>query len=406
MKRRDFISALNISLASSMLISSKSYGTDILSTLDLPYQEKDLALHKIDSVVFSRVKLNYPRLVGKNAKLDLHGYGPDLDICVLRTDQGAMGWASLRGSKQNAEKLITELIGKKVSDLFSTKTGTLSEKNIPFDIALHDLAGVILQKPVYELLGKKDPFITKYYSGMIYFDDLEPKDKPAGIDRILEECQFDYGVGYRQFKLKIGRGHKWMHASEGLKRDIEVTKAVASAFPDCEILVDGNNGFTSDDFIKYLQAIAGIKLFWIEEPFHETVEDNQTLRQFVKAEKLNTLLADGEADPDQAFLKKLFEQKLLDVQLTDIEGLGFTNWRKMMPELVKTGTSASPHAWGSLLKTNYTAHLAGGLGNTVTIEGVTSSSEDVDLTAYTVKDGKLIPPMLPGFGMQLLKTIG
>jgi len=405
MKRRSFINAMNVSLASTLLFTSRAHGFNLFQNLELSAQEKELSYHKVDDIVFSRVKLNYPRLVGKNARLDLHGHGPDLDICCIKTDKGAMGWASLRGSKKDAEQIKTELIGKKVSELFTPKIGILIDKHIPFDLALHDLAGVILQKPVYALLGKKDPFTTKYYSGMIYFDDLEPANKPAGMDKILEECRFDYSIGYRQFKLKIGRGHKWMPASEGLKRDIEVTKAVAAAFPDCEILVDGNNGFSSDDFIKYLQGIAGIKLFWIEEPFHETVADYQKLRQYIQSEKIDTLLADGEADPDQAFLKKLFEQKLLDVQLTDIEGLGFTNWRRMMPELVKTGTLASPHAWGSLLKTNYTAHLAGGLGNTVTIEGVTSSSDDMDLTAYTVKDGKLIPPNLPGFGMQLLKTI-
>lgn len=405
MKRREFIHSINMGLSSSLLFSSKSFALDQFIDLELGQDEKELSQHTIDSVVFSRVKLNYPRLVGKNAKLDLHGNGPDLDICVIRTDQGAMGWASLRGSKKDAEQLVPQLIGKKVSELFLPKQGTLLGKNIAFDMALHDLAGVILQKPVYEMLGRKEPFITKYYSGMIYFDDLEPKDNPAGIDKILEECRFDYGVGYRQFKLKIGRGHKWMPAAEGLQRDIDVTKAVAASFPDCEILVDGNNGFTSDDFIKYLQGVAGIKLFWIEEPFHETFADYKKLREYVQKEKLDTLLADGEADPDQQFLKQLFEQKLLDVQLTDIEGLGFTNWRKMMPELVKTGTQASPHAWGSLLKTNYTAHLAGGLGNTVTIEGVTSTSDDMDLTAYSIKNGKLIPPNLPGFGMQLLKTI-
>lgn len=405
MKRRAFIHSINMGLSSSLLFSSKSFALDQFLDLELGQDEKELSQHTIDSVVFSRVKLNYPRLVGKNAKLDLHGNGPDLDICVIRTDQGAMGWASLRGSKKDAEQLVPQLIGKKVSELFLPKQGTLLGKNIAFDMALHDLAGVILQKPVYEMLGRKEPFITKYYSGMIYFDDLEPKDNPAGIDKILEECRFDHGVGYRQFKLKIGRGHKWMPAAEGLQRDIDVTKAVAASFPDCEILVDGNNGFTSDDFIKYLQGVAGIKLFWIEEPFHETFADYKKLREYVQKEKLDTLLADGEADPDQQFLKQLFEQKLLDVQLTDIEGLGFTNWRKMMPELVKTGTQASPHAWGSLLKTNYTAHLAGGLGNTVTIEGVTSTSDDMDLTAYSIKNGKLIPPNLPGFGMQLLKTI-
>ena len=405
MRRRTFLQALNLGIVSATCYSGPGYGMSIVDFLDKNNDDNELSYHRIQQINFSSVKLKYPRLVGKNARLDLHGHGPEVEICYIKTDKGAMGWASLRGSKRDAEQVANTLIGKKVSELFACRIGTLDDRHIAFDIALHDLAGVILQKPVYALLGKKKPFITDYYSGMIYFDDLEPTDKPAGIDRILEECHDDYKLGYRQFKLKIGRGHKWMSSKEGLQRDIDVTKAVAAAFPDCGILVDGNNGFSVDQFIQYLKGIHSVDLFWIEEPFHETVADYQKLRSYMQGEGKSTLLADGEADPNPALLKELFSKKLLDVHLTDIEGLGFTNWRKLMPELKKLGAKASPHAWGSQLKSYYTAHLAGGLGNTVTIEGVTSTSADVDLSSYRIKDGKLIPPSTPGFGMTLIKKL-
>lgn len=404
MRRRTFLHALNLGIASTALAHTKLMGMPF--DLDLSTAaDKELDYHRIKDIRFSTVQLNYPRLVGKNARLDLHGHGPRVEICVLYTDQGATGWASLRGSRKEAEPIAKAMIGKKVSELFQRQVGITDAQYIPFDIALHDLAGVILQKPVYALLGQKRPIISDCYSGMLYFDDLEPSDKPAGIDKVLEECRDDYAMGYRQFKLKIGRGHKWMPADAGLQRDIDVTKAVAKAFPDCEILVDGNNGFTVDRFIQYLQGIAGVKLFWIEEPFHETEADYSKLRQWLKSEGITTLLADGEADPNQQQLRQLFEKKLLDVHLTDIEGLGFTNWRKLMPELKQLGAQASPHAWGSLLKTYYTAHLAGGLGNTVTIEGVSSTSDDVDLSGYRLEKGKLIPASGHGFGMKLLKQV-
>lgn len=192
-----------------------------------------------------------------------------------------------------------------------------------------------------------------------------------------------------------------MPYKEGLARDIEVTRKLAATFPDCDILVDGNNGFTVNEFIEYLKGIDGVPLFWIEEPFHETVDDYRKLRDWMAKANVKSLIADGEADPDPALLEELMQQKLMEVHITDIEGLGFTNWRKLMPQLVRHKVQASPHAWGSLLKSYYTAHLAGGLGNTVTIEGVTSTSDDVNLTGYKIKDGKLIPPATPGFGLEL-----
>lgn len=405
MKRRNFLHALNVGIASAAFVDTKLFGMP-LNKLSIPTAEdKELAYHTIQSIKFSNVRLQYPRLVGKNARLDLHGYGPRVEICVLQTDKGAKGWASLRGSRREAEEVGKDLIGKKVSELFQVSVGTLNNRHFPYDMALNDLAGVILNKPVYALLGKEKPEIVDCYSGMIYFDDLEPTQNPSGIDKILEECRYDYELGYRQFKLKIGRGNRWMSFKEGMQRDIEVTKKVAQAFPDCDVLVDGNNGFSVEEFIIYMKGISGVDLFWIEEPFHETIPDYEKLGSWLKSEGIKTLLADGEADPDQDFLKQLIERKLIDIHLTDIEGLGFTNWRKLMPELKKLGAQASPHAWGSLLKTHYTAHLTGGLGNTITIEGVSSTSDDVDLSGYKLENGKLVPSTAPGFGMPLLISV-
>ena len=187
----------------------------------------------------------------------------------------------------------------------------------------------------------------------------------------------------------------------GLERDIEVTQKIAAIFPGVDILVDGNDGFTSDSFIRYLEGIGDTELFWIEEPFLETHEDYTKLRSWLKQHTKKTLLADGEYNPDEALLLDLLKAGLVDVALQDICGYGFTAWRRYMPVLKKIGVVASPHAWGSRLKTHYTAHLATGLGNVVTIEGVTCSSDDVDFGDTVLKTGKLVTSPSPGFGMVL-----
>jgi L-alanine-DL-glutamate epimerase-like enolase superfamily enzyme len=56
------------------------------------------------------------------------------------------------------------------------------------------------------------------------------------------------------------------------------------------------------------------------------------------------------------------------------------------------------------LKTNYTAHLAAGLGNVCTIEGVTCISDDIDYGDYKIIDGKIQVSEKPGFGMKILNT--
>ncbi|HBE43527.1 MAG TPA: mandelate racemase/muconate lactonizing protein [Bacteroidales bacterium] len=398
MERREFLKYAGAGIATGFI---KPYNVNLREIRG----SDDLDYHKITDIRFTTVRLNYPRQVGKNSQLDIHGYGPVSGVHILFTAQGATGWGLNRGTEKALNEKFELIRGKSVAELIYPATGITSPDIEGFDFSLYDLAGSILEKPVYRLLGKRRPLTFPCYSGMIYFDDLEPADNPAGPDKILEECRWDYNYGYRQFKLKIGRGNKWMEKEKGLQRDIEITRLVDRNFPDCDILVDGNNGFTVDEFIKYMEGIEGIRLFWIEEPFHETIEDYAKLHSWLRIHNLSPLLADGEAKPDEKVLRQLGMQKIITVFLQDIASLGFTRWISFIKEIRQMGILASPHAWGSAIKTNYISHLAGAFGTTATIEGVTCTSDDVDLTDYKLRKGKLIPSSKPGFGMDLLKKI-
>lgn len=371
-----------------------------------PAAESALGQHRITGVQFETVSIPWPRQVGRNSRLGIHGNGPDkLRVCVLHTDQGATGWGQTQGRTGNVKALLELVAGKTVAELINPATGIVSEKYHAIDIPLHDLAGVILDQPVWSMTGAKQPHRTKIYSGMIYFDDLDPADSPAGIDQVLENCRWDYDYGYRQLKVKIGRGHKWMPAESGLQRDIDVVNAIHQAFPDVEILVDGNNGFTVDTMIRFLEGTADVPLFWIEEPFHETVADWTRLKAYlVDNGRGKTLCADGEAKPDFPVLEALQKTHTLDVRLEDICGHGFTKWRRQMPGLIQAGIGASPHTWGSALKTVYTAHFVGAYGNAPTIEGVTTVGGNVDFGENKIVDGQFHPSSKPGFGLTRPKS--
>jgi len=405
MNRRNFMNYLAAAGAASLVPGMNVNASNQLEGINSrPQDRNNLDYHTLDHITFTRIKLRYPRLVGRNSSKGIHGYGPEVTVCSLYTKQGAKGIGVLRGNQEKAEKAFSSLKGKKLIEVFNPGIGALNEDAIVFDIPLHDLAGVILSKPVYKLLGREKPFVTKCYSGMIYMDDLDPLDNPSGLDKIFEECQYDYNKGYRQFKLKIGRGKQWMPLEEGIKRDIEVTKLVNNYFPDVDILVDANDGYSVTDFIRYMEGIEDIPVWWIEEPFRETVKDFTTLREWLRNNRRgNTLLADGEAYPDLPLALEMGQKGVLDVYLDDIMGYGFTKWRALMPVLKENKLLASPHNWGDYLKTIYTTHLAAGLGNICTIEGVTCYSNDIDFGHSRLENGILIPADTPGFGMTLLK---
>lgn len=362
----------------------------------------ELGRHKIVKTELREVKYSWPRFVGKNGRRDDHGQHHTCTVLKLLTDQGAEGWGL---ASPQVKEHLKSLEGKKISELIIPEKGITAGLHRNLDFALYDLAGIVLNKPVYQLLGARGEREIPVYSGMIYLDELNPGNRQKGLNAILENCEWDYNYGYRQLKVKIGRSGKWYPHDEGLNKDIEVVKLIHENFRNrkVEILVDANDVYTPDDTIAFLSGIGDIPLLWMEEPFHENFEDGKKLRTWMNDNGFKeTLYADGEADTDHDTCMKLSREGILDVYLPDIVGLGFTSWISLMAELKKIKTSASPHAWGNGLKTRYIAQLAAGLGNIVTIEGVTCVSDEIDFGEYPVIDGKIQVPEKPGFGMNLL----
>jgi L-alanine-DL-glutamate epimerase-like enolase superfamily enzyme len=217
---------------------------------------------------------------------------------------------------------------------------------------------------------------------------------------LLDECAADAAHGYRNFKLKIGRGNRWMDRDDGDRRDIEITRAIRQAWPEAKILVDANDGYSCDGFLRYLEAVADCELYWVEEPFPDDAADLAALRARRDAVAPGTLIAEGETTPDVEALMPVTAAGDIDVLLMDVVSYGITRWRRTMSEL-PAGAMASPHAWGHPLKTLYAAQLAAGFGRIPIVEGVPGRTIGVGTSAYRFTDGMLTVPDRPGFGLQM-----
>ncbi|PZE19836.1 mandelate racemase/muconate lactonizing enzyme family protein [Paenibacillus xerothermodurans] len=370
---------------------------------------EELARHIITEIRLKRLRNRYPRLYGKNARLPEHAYGSEFMIYEVTTSQGAVGWGMHRHRMPGGVHIIKgttfpatdHLIGKALAELFDPAVGVIADEAIALDFALHDLAGRVLGVPVYEMMGSGGQLSVPCYDGAIYMNDISPGQVDRGVGIILDDCQQDYDMGYRAFKVKIGRGNMWMPLEEGIRRDIEVTTAIRKHFPDCDILVDANDGYSVDDFLRYFNAVADCGLYWIEEPFRENREDLLRLKEQITKRSPSTKIADGEARPDVQQLFALAGERLVDVLLMDIDYYGFTEWRRLMPRVIDSGVQISPHNWGLKLKTHYTAQFAAGTAGVLTIEGVPDETEGVDFSGYRLQDGLLHIPSAPGFGMDL-----
>jgi len=362
----------------------------------------ELADHRIASLRETRVCTRYPRHLGKNARRDDHGELNKLPVIEIATDRGATGWGGVpRGYEAGADEAW--LSGTRLSELIDPDIGVIAPRAMGLDTALHDLAGRILGIPVYRMLACEGPLSLPCYDGAIYMNDVPRKGELDPPEIILENCRQDFGLGYRAFKLKIGRGHQWVAPAVGLARDIKVTRLVREQFPDCRIFVDANNGYDEAGFLEYFDAVADCGLHWIEEPFEIDGDNLRRLRERLDEKSPDTLIADGEGVRPGAErpLIELARQGIVNVVMFDVLGYGFTNWRRLLPALADAKVMVSPHSWGSQVKTNYAAHLAGGPCPVPTLEGVPGRIEGADASGYRLEDGVLHVPDAPGFGMTL-----
>lgn len=345
----------------------------------------------IRSVELRTLRTRYPRTVGRNARLGSHGAGPDSRVAVLHTDDGRTGWGLVE-----QEGFPGTVEGRPLSELLDPASGVRDASHRWLDLALHDLLGVVEDVPVHALLGGHGSTDVPVYDGAIYFDDLDPEDAPRGVEVLLQQFRTDTALGFRDVKLKIGRGNRWMPRAAGDARDVEVTRAVRDAFPDARILVDANDGYDLAGFLEYLDAVADVGLHWVEEPFLDDAADLAALREHLDRISPTTLIAEGETTPD---VETLLPVAAIDVLLMDVVSFGFTAWRQVMPRVLAAGTKGSPHAWGRPLKTVYAAHLAAGLGNVDVVEGVPGETAGVEPLGLV--DGILQLGDRPGFGLPL-----
>lgn len=183
----------------------------------------------------------------------------------VTTDDGLIGWGEgveaidLTGENQGRiqaaiDAFGTDLIGqdplRRTGHWLALRRRVYENTTAigALDIALHDLAGKALGLPVFQLIGGglRDhvPALTLIGSG-----------RPADD---LETFQARYEAGYRWFKVKLGVGD--------LNAEVDTIRALAGAAPDIVLCGDVNGGWSEQQSLRFLRAIEGVSIRYIEQP--------------------------------------------------------------------------------------------------------------------------------------------
>ena len=227
-------------------------------------------------------------------------------------------------------------------------------------------------------------------------DDNEAKDI------FYEEVASGQEHGYTNFKIKVGRGARWMSPSAGLARDALVIKTVRQAAgPQAKVLIDANMGNTLNSAMHLLETCAEANIFWFEEPFAEDRPLNQALKEFILEQGWDTLVADGEFAPPANFFD-MVRDGLIDVVQHDFRFSSLTWWRAKAAQLEQwSETYCAPHSWGSYFERYPHAHFAASTPNYLLLEAAPISMPGVIDEGWALVDGHLTVPDTPGTGFDI-----
>ena len=271
------------------------------------------------------------------------------------------------------------------------------------DLPLWDLAARLEGVPLYRLLGARGDRAVELYDGSVYIDDRDADDVRAR-EIFQEEVATGHRYGYRNFKIKIGRGARWMPTAAGLQRDVLVIHTVREAAgPDAKILVDANNGGTLNSTKDTLDACADAGLYWFEEPFGEDPALNADLKQFIRDRGYATLVADGESGTGHRPPSSPWWRRATSTVVQhDFRALGLTWWKATAARIEPWGGRLRP----ALLGLDHRALRACALRprrcpTSPCRRRRRPTPRGVLLDGWELRDGKLLVPDTPGTGFDL-----
>jgi L-alanine-DL-glutamate epimerase-like enolase superfamily enzyme len=356
---------------------------------------EDYLQERIEAIEKSVLRGTRPRSIGYNARIPTHGPRLADSVVRLRTSGGGtgLGWSNI--SREQAQSLL----GKSIGELFRLPEGSL-EEGLPIDLPLWDLVARLMNLPLYRLLGARGSRQVELYDGSIYIDDLEASDDQA-VEIFHREVRSGQEHGFANFKIKVGRGARWMPTAEGIRRDALVVHAVRQAAgPAAKILIDANMGNTLNTAKELLLACADAGIYWFEEPFAEDRPLNQALKEFIAEKGWEILVADGEFAPPPYFFS-LVEEGLIDVVQHDFRFSSLTWWRQTAAELEQWKVLCAPHTWGSHVERYHHAHFAASTPNYCLLEAAPVHLPGLIEEGWTLIGGKLVVPDSPGAGFDV-----
>ncbi len=254
------------------------------------------------------------------------------------------------------------------------------------DIALWDLKGKAVGKPVYKLLGGFRDRVPAYLAGGYYAEGKTLRD-------LADEMEAYLRMNAKAVKMKVG--------AVSIREDIERVRIVRETIgPDTALLVDANNAYYPHDAIKFARAVEKYDPFWFEEP----VSPDDIPGQALVTASTDVPIAIGENEYTRWGFRDLVANKCANVLNADAQVLGgITEWKRVANLAAAYDIPVAPHG-----NQDVHVHCVASIPNGLILEVGQVDPKEPNLFDEVFigrqrldKDGLCPVPQTPGMGIEL-----
>lgn len=255
------------------------------------------------------------------------------------------------------------------------------------DMALWDLLGQALDRPVWSLLGGRTKPVLPIYASGGWGDRAHIGDELLGY---LD------GFGARAVKMRIGS--KFGDVSASTARVELARRAIGD---EIALMVDAHGTYSVPEAKRFVRQSEGLHLRWFEEPISP---DNRRGLAEIRMQT-STAIASGENDITRFDFLDYAEGRLLDVFQPDLGVCGGITEALRIASLASAfQVEVAPHVWAGSILLAATAHFALACPQVAILEYPAAANPLIAATSaepWPIRDGVLVIPDRPGLGVAL-----
>ncbi|WP_435361792.1 mandelate racemase/muconate lactonizing enzyme family protein [Haloarchaeobius sp. DFWS5] len=286
--------------------------------------------------------------------------------------------------------------------------GSISGKVISaisgIEIALHDVAGKIMNVPAYQLVGGKYRDEVRIYCDCHAGDESEPASNAREARRVVDELGYDA----IKFDLDVPSGHEKDRANRHLRgpeidHKVDIVQAVCEEVGDeADVAFDCHWAFTGGSAKRLAKAIEEYDVWWLEDPIPP---ENHDVQREVTQSAPETPITVGENVYRKHGQRQLLQEQAVDIIAPDLPRVGGMRETRKIADLADLYyIPVAMHNVSSPIGTMASAQVAAAIPNSLAVEFHSYQLgwwEDLVEEDDLIQEGRMAVPEKPGLGLTL-----